>query len=126
LKDLETFKSDFSSEEYEELKKESVEKLLQNKQLLEKMQAGDLTTTTALDSAKQVISSLSKKIYEILSQNYNVKDLLNSYLATESNCLREKLSQLKRDLTLYKLSSQEYESSVSQILEALSKITKVL
>ncbi len=54
LNDLETYKNDFSSEEYEELKKESVEKLMYNKQLLEKMQAGDLTTTTALDNAKKV------------------------------------------------------------------------
>ena len=54
LKDLETYKSDFSNEEYENLKIESVDKLIFNKQLLEKMQTGDLTTTTALENAKKV------------------------------------------------------------------------
>ena len=44
---------------------------------------------------------------------------------TESHCLREKLSQLNRDINLNKMSRQEYESGVSQIIEAISKITKV-
>ena len=52
--------------------------------------------------------------------------MLSSYLVTESNCLREKLSQLNRDITLNKMSGQEYESGVSLILEAISKITKVI
>lgn len=55
LKDLETYKSELSVEEYDEEKIQSVEKLMYNKQLLEKMQAGDLTTSSALDTAKKVI-----------------------------------------------------------------------
>jgi len=66
-----------------------------------------------------------KKIAEILVRSYDVKDLLSSYLVTESNFLREKLLQLTREIELKKISAQEYESNASQILEALSKITKL-
>jgi hypothetical protein len=54
-----------------------------------------------------------------------VKELLNSYLVTEVNFLREKLTSVIREYNLNKINIQEYESSVSQILEAIGKVTNV-
>ncbi len=59
----------------------------------------------------------------MLVENYNTKDLLNTYLANESNFIREKLNRVKRDLALNKIAADEYQASVSQLLEILAKNT---
>jgi hypothetical protein len=59
----------------------------------------------------------------VLVENYNTKDLLNTYLANESNFIREKLNRVKRDLALNKIAADEYQASVSQLLEILAKNT---
>lgn len=61
----------------------------------------------------------------MLCENYHVKDLLNSYMVGESNFLREKLNRVIGDYRLNKIPIEECQSSVSQILEALSKITSL-
>jgi hypothetical protein len=47
--------------------------------------------------------------------------LKNSYLLTETNFLRAKLSHLKIELGLKKISEEEYNSYVTQILESISR-----
>ncbi len=59
----------------------------------------------------------------MLVENYNTKDLLNTYLANESNFIREKLNRVKRDFALNKIAADEYQASVSQLLEILAKNT---
>lgn len=114
LADLETYKDELPQEEIESIKKETLEQLINNNKLLEKMKTGDLTTKTALEDAQQ-------KINAILIENYNSKELLNSYLVGEANFLREKLKKVQRDYALNKIKVEEYELNVSYLLEAIAK-----
>lgn len=54
LKDLETYKSDFTQEEIDSTKKETLEQLIETTKRLEKMKKGDLTATTELEKAQAV------------------------------------------------------------------------
>ena len=114
LEDLETYKDDFTPEEIEEQKKETLKQLIETNKILEKMKSGNSTTVTAEEEARM-------KLQEILRENYNVKELVNFYLVNEVGFLREKLKSLTRQLSLKKISIEEYNSSVIQILEIINK-----
>lgn len=118
LEDLETYKDDFTPEEIEEQKKETLKQLIETNKILEKMKSGNSTTVTAEEEARM-------KVQEILRENYNVKELVNFYLVNEVGFLREKLKSLTRQLTLKKISIEEYNSSVIQILEIINKNFKL-
>lgn len=118
LEDLETYKDDFTPEEIEEQKKETLKQLIETNKILEKMKSGNSTTVTAEEEARM-------KVQEILRENYNVKELVNFYLVNEVGFYREKLKSLTRQLTLKKISIEEYNSSVIQILEIINKNFKL-
>lgn len=118
LEDLETYKDDFTPEEIEEQKKETLKQLIETNKILEKMKSGNSTTVTAEEEARM-------KLQEILRENYNVKELVNFYLVNEVGFLREKLKSLTRQLSLKKISIEEYNSSVIQILEIINKNFKL-
>ena len=118
LEDLETYKDDFTPEEIEEQKKETLKQLIETNKILEKMKSGNATTVTAEEEARM-------KLQEILRENYNVKELVNFYLVNEVGFLREKLKSLTRQLSLKKISIEEYNSSVIQILEIINKNFKL-
>ena len=118
LEDLETYKDDFTPEEIEEQKKETLKQLIETNKILEKMKSGNSTTVTAEEEARI-------KLQEILRENYNVKELVNFYLVNEVGFLREKLKSLTRQLSLKKISIEEYNSSVIQILEIINKNFKL-
>ena len=82
------------------------------------MKKGDLTTSTEIDEA-------TKKMLEIIGRNYSVKDLLSKYLTTETERLREKLKALIHLKDMKKVSEQEFNSNVLEILQIISKNTKL-
>jgi hypothetical protein len=55
-----------------------------------------------------------------------MKELMSSLLANEANFLREKLKSLERDHYLNKIKTEEYELAVSEILEAIGKVSNVI
>jgi ElaB/YqjD/DUF883 family membrane-anchored ribosome-binding protein len=56
LNDLETYKNELSSEEIQSIKDETLQQLLNNTKILEKMNTGDITTNTEVDETKNVIT----------------------------------------------------------------------
>ena len=62
---------------------------------------------------------------EIIGRNYSVKDLLSKYLTTEIEGLREKLKALIHLKDMKKVSEQEFNSNVREILQIISKNTKL-
>ena len=118
LVDLETYKDEFTEEEIEETKSKTLKELFDTQKILEKMKKGDLTTSTEIDKAK-------KQMLEIIGRNYSVKDLLNKYLTTETEGLREKLRALIHLKKIKKVSEQEFNSNVLGILQIISKNTKL-
>ena len=118
LVDLETYKDEFTEEEIEETKEKTLKELFETQKILEKMKTGELTTNTEIDNAK-------KKMLEIIGRNYSVKDLLNKYLTTETEGLREKLKALIHLKEMKKVTEQEFNSNVLAILQIISKNTKL-
>ena len=118
LTDLETYKDEFTEEEIAETKEKTLKQLFDTQKILEKMKTGDLTTNTEIDKAKQ-------KMLEITGRNYSVKELLDKYLTTETEGLREKLKALIHMKEMKKVSEQEFNSNVLQILQIISKNTKL-
>ena len=66
-----------------------------------------------------------KKMLEIIGRNYSVKDLVNKYLTTETEGLREKLKALIHLKEMKKVSDQEFNSNALSILQIISKNTKL-
>ena len=118
LTDLETYKDEFTEEEIAETKEKTLKQLFETQKILEKMKTGELTTNTEIDKAK-------KKMLEITGRNYSVKELLNKYLTTETEGLREKLKALIHMKEMKKVSEQEFNSNVLQILQIISKNTEL-
>ena len=118
LTDLETYKDEFTEEEIAETKEKTLKQLFDTQKILEKMKTGDLTTNTEIDKAKQ-------KMLEITGRNYSVKELLDKYLTTETEGLREKLKALIHMKEMKKVSEQEFNSNVLAILQIISKNTKL-
>ena len=69
LKDLEEFKADYDEEEYNNIKKDTLNQLLENTKIIDNMTKGNLSTNTELEDLK-------KRLAETINENYNVKELL--------------------------------------------------
>ena len=54
LLDLEKFRSDISDEEYIQIKKETLDQLVEKTQILNKMKSGDMTTLTQVEETQLV------------------------------------------------------------------------
>ena len=54
LNDLEAYKDELSSEEISSIKNETLEQLINNSKILEKMKTGNITTKTAVEDAMLV------------------------------------------------------------------------
>ena len=118
LLDLEKYKDELTEEEIAQTKEDTLKQLIETQKILEKMKTGELTTNTEIDKAK-------KKMLEITGRNYSVKELLDKYLTTETEGLREKLRALIHMKEMKKVSEQEFNSNVLQILQIISKNTKL-
>ena len=118
LKDLETYKDELTEEEIEEQRAQTLKDLFETQKILEKMRTGELTTNNEIDKAKM-------KMLEVTGRNFSVKDLLSMYKTTETEGLREKLKALIYLKDMKKVTEQEFNSNVLQILQIISKNTKL-
>ena len=82
------------------------------------MKKGNMSLMTKYEESQ-------KKLRQVIAENYHVNDLINSYLANETEFLREKLQSTIRLHALKKISEQEFNSQVVQILEMISKNNKL-
>jgi hypothetical protein len=119
LKDLEQYKDEFTPEEIEETKKKTLEQLSETQKILEKMKKGNISVMTKYEESQ-------KKLRQVIAENYHVNDLINSYLANETEFLREKLQSTIRLHALKKISEPEFNSQVVQILEMISKNEQIV
>lgn len=54
LNDLEVYKDELSGDEIKSIKQETLDQLINNTKILEKMKTGDITTKTAVEEARLV------------------------------------------------------------------------
>jgi len=114
LKDLEEYKSDYEEEEYNKIKQETLDQLLENTKIIDNMTKGSLSTNTAIDDLKI-------KLAETINENYNVKELLKTFLSKEVFYLRENIKTLNNKLAINKISIEDYNVQVSQLLLAIAQ-----
>lgn len=84
LKDLEEYKNEIDEIEYNSLKNDTLNQIIANSQLLEKLNNGGLKASSEADNAKL-------KLAELIVENYNVKEILGTYLSKEVVYLRANL-----------------------------------
>lgn len=118
LKDLEEYKNDFEPEEYEKIKNDTLDQLIENAKLITKMSSGDLKATGVAEEAR-------KRIADTINENYNIKQLLGTFLSTEVFYLRENLQKIINQYSIGKISSDDYQFSISQLLAAIGKVTEL-
>ncbi len=69
LNDLEVYKNDLSEEEIDSIKKETLEQLISNTKILEKMKTGDITTKTEVEDAIGVNKNIIILFFNFLIEN---------------------------------------------------------
>ena len=114
LQDLETYKDDFSPEEIEQIKKDTLDQLVEATKRLEKMKSGQSSIKTEVEKAQEQLN-------KILCENYNTKEILGVYLTAETKFLRQKLSYLKDQFGIKKMSQEEFNQNAITILDLISK-----
>ena len=107
LSDLESLKNDLDSNEYEEMKNEILEQLEEFKKFKE--------NPLLKDSNKVNDVGLGLKTPEILQMFTN----------KSTDGLRQKLTELERDVKVGKITKVEYDMAKTEILKALLKLNQI-
>ncbi len=118
LKDLEEYKNEIDEIEYNSLKNDTLNQIIANSQLLEKLNNGGLKASSEADNAKL-------KLAELIVENYNVKEILGTYLSKEVVYLRANLKKLKNLQSIGKISNDQYQQELIQLLEAIGKVSEL-
>lgn len=109
LADLEESKDEFSVEEYEEMRQDTLEQLQEFEKSLQKLNCGEVTlefTTKA-----------------ILNETFKTPEIIKMFLSKKSEGLRQKLTELERDWRIGKISQSLFEVQKIEILGALLKLS---
>ncbi len=116
LKDLEEYKADFEVSEYEQIKKDTLNQLIDNAKLIDNFSKGSIKTSNSIEEAR-------KKIAETIAENYNVKNLMGTFLSSEVYYLRANLQNIISKYSIKRLSYEEFQVQVSELLLAIGKVT---
>ena len=101
LSDLESMKSEIEEEEYESLRKETLEQLEEFQGSLEKMK-------------------ISPK--KFIEENLKTPQIIKLFAAKRIDGLRQSLGELQRDFSIGKLEKPEFESKKAEILQNLFQL----
>ncbi|XP_071515676.1 protein LZIC-like isoform X2 [Panulirus ornatus] len=119
LADLEECKAELDPEEYEEVRKDTVEQLNEFQSSLSRMTSGDMTL---IDS----FSAMQLAIQAAISQAFKTPEVIQMFAKKQPDQLREKLSQIERDHKISKLGLDSYTQQKVEILSALQKLGESL
>ena len=118
LNDLEIYKEDFEIEEYNQIKEDTFNQLVVNAKIIDNMSKGNLKTLSTVEEAR-------KKITDMIVENYNVKQLMGTYLSGEVYYLRANLQKIISQYSIGKISSDDYQLQVGQLLAAIGKVSEL-
>ena len=105
LSDLETMKNDLDSNEYEEMKNEILEQLEEFKKIKE--------------------NPLLKETNKIDLGGLKTPEILQIFTNKSTDGLRQKLTELERDIKVGKITKDEYNMTKTEILKALLKLNQI-
>eukprot|EP01119_Soliformovum_irregulare_P001254 TRINITY_DN1097_c0_g1_i1.p1 TRINITY_DN1097_c0_g1~~TRINITY_DN1097_c0_g1_i1.p1 ORF type:complete len:192 (-),score=71.06 TRINITY_DN1097_c0_g1_i1:341-916(-) len=118
LKDLEEEKEELG-DEYEPMKKDTMEQLKEFNASLNKMMQGNMTLVDAFGGVQLAIQAA-------ISEAFKTPEVLQMFAKKDNNSLRQHLTQLQTASKLGKVSKESYTNQAVEILTALSKLGEPL
>ena len=119
LKDLENCKDDLDNEDYQDAREEALEQLKEFKESLDKMTSGNIRLTDDMMAMKSAIRAA-------ISEAFNTPDVIRMFASRRPDDLRQKLSELERDLKVGKVQEDVGIGQKCEILGALYKLGQIL
>lgn len=119
LSDLEECKADLDDDEYTETKSETLDQLREFHDTLKKITSGDMTLVDDLNAMQLAIQAA-------ISEAFHTPEVIRMFAKKQPDQLRERLSQLERDVKIGKLSQEELVPQKLEILTALKKLKSAL
>uniref|UniRef100_A0A158P619 Protein LZIC n=1 Tax=Angiostrongylus cantonensis TaxID=6313 RepID=A0A158P619_ANGCA len=119
LSDIEEEKPNMDTQEYEELKSETMEELKDLSRSLEKMTGGDITSTDSLTATRMAVRAA-------ISQTLRTPAILGLFARKQPIALRQRLILLDHDLRMRKVSENKYDAQKVEILTALVNLKEEL
>ena len=119
LSDLEECKEDLDDDEYLETKNETLEQLREFESSLKKLTAGDMTLVDHFNGMQLAIQAA-------ISEAFKTPEVIRMFAKKQPTQLRQKLSEIQRDVSLGKLSDSVYKQQGVEILAALKKLGEEL
>nr|XP_053649884.1 protein LZIC-like [Cherax quadricarinatus]XP_053649885.1 protein LZIC-like [Cherax quadricarinatus]XP_053649887.1 protein LZIC-like [Cherax quadricarinatus] len=119
LSDLEECKGELDPEEYEEVRKDTIEQLNEFQSSLSRMTSGDMTLVDSFNAMQLAIQAA-------ISQAFKTPEVIQMFAKKQPDQLREKLTQVERDHKIGKLALETYTQQKVEILSALQKLGETL
>jgi hypothetical protein len=119
LQDLEDMQDDFTEDEYQENRRDTIQQMEEFEISLNKMKDGNVTLISDIDRVQLAIQ-------QAIRTAFKSPEVLKMFTKRENGALRNRLSAIQADHKLGRLSSEDMLSMSSEILTALDKLGEVL
>ncbi|XP_003746888.1 protein LZIC [Galendromus occidentalis] len=119
LADLEQEKSELSEEEYNDMKQDTVEQLKEFQASLDRILKGDITLVDTLNGLQLAIQAA-------ISDAFRTPEIIRLFAKKQPVQLRQRLTELERDLKISKIALEPYNREKVEILLALRKLGDTL
>lgn len=117
LEDLEELRDEFTDEEYEQEKAETLAQLREFQAFLDRAVSGNLTLVDEFGAAQLAIQAA-------ISQAFNTPEVIRLFATRNTNELRRKLAQLKADLENNIISRDMFNRQAMDVLTALKRMNE--
>ncbi|KAI6649132.1 hypothetical protein LOD99_6851 [Oopsacas minuta] len=115
LEELEEIKGDMDQSEWEGIRNDTLEELKHFSNSLDKMLAGDMTLVDQL-------SSLRLATRAAISDAFKTPEVIRMFAKKQPGQLRQRLSDLERDMKFQKVSAPKFHQQKTEILSALKRL----
>lgn len=116
---MEEEKSELDEEEYQLIKQETIDQMLEFEKTLSKMQTGDISLVDKLGSMRIAMQAT-------VSNAFKTPEVIAMFAKKEPKLLREKLLELQRDVKLSKITKENFTQQTIEVLSALQKLGEKL
>lgn len=119
LEDLDELKDEFSIEEFNEIKSETIQQLSDFQTYLSMTLKGDLTLVDEFGAAQLALQSA-------ISSAFHTPEVIRLFAQRQPQAIRDRFNALRRDFTLNKLSEQSFLNQSLEMLNALQSMGEKL
>jgi hypothetical protein len=114
-----TYREDLDEEEYEEMKKDTIDQLKEFSESLNKMKEGNMTLVDD-------ISRWQLATQAAISEAFKTPEVIRMFAKRQPGQLRQRLNELERDSKIGKISNEVYTQQAVEILAALKRLGEKL